>query len=195
MIDIASQHFIWGPFTWRGGCERAAWAGGRGGCTVGGKWGRFWRWPTQERPWRRPEDAAAWSDSAAPRCPLRSWGTCLVTHRNSLELTNRSFMLMTGAIAHFHLWLLLWRLVAICLIHFKSLFKRRLWAWWPQRHTNDNEKTFISMAEDVQQLMCVALSINKLPSTSVFQYIHLQKWKLKSTNKTWCESSPFAGWL
>lgn len=74
-------------FTWDAGCVRATWAGGRGGCTVGGRWGRFCRWPTPEHPSQRPEDAATWSDSAAPRCPLWSSGTCLVTHRQKYNGT------------------------------------------------------------------------------------------------------------
>lgn len=75
-----------GSCTWHGGCGRAAWAGERGGCTVGGRWGPFWRWPTPEHPLPHPADATAWTDSAAPRCPLRSLGTCLETHTHSQQI-------------------------------------------------------------------------------------------------------------
>lgn len=73
------HHGVGEQFTWHGGCVRAASGGGRGACTAGGRSGRFWRWPTPERRWPSPAGAAAWSDSAAPRCLRLSSGTCLVT--------------------------------------------------------------------------------------------------------------------
>ncbi len=97
---ISIVGITWGQATWHGGCVTAAWWGGRAVCTAGGRWGRFCRWPTPERPWQRPGDAAAWSDSAAPRCPLTSWDTCLVTHTHTQKnkQVTRAWMKITSLV-------------------------------------------------------------------------------------------------